>query len=184
MTWTIRDIVLPIDPREIRKRTLRIQQPVPVSGDFPEPSINQPTRFELVITGLIWPRQLAQQLDEATKNAETENIKVSVSDEVAGQEWLSGEYSVSRSEVSRTKPMYTKDNGIDVEVYEYNLTLAKFADAGGSQDSEQGGPSEDEPTSFLDMPEVAGWDENGDGDVDFNELFNWFNSLLTFGFAK
>lgn len=181
MTWTVRDIVLPIDPSEIKKRTIRLQQPVASVGNFPDPALNQPTRFELEIKGLIWPRTLAKQLDEATKNAETEDLLISVDDEPAGEEWLSGSYSVTRSEVSRNKPTYTDDNGVPVEVYEYRITFAKFADAGINSAGDEGGTAEDEPgAGFFDI-QTLGFDANGDGDIDVEDIFNFFNGLITFG---
>ena len=180
MTWTIRDLVLPIEPSEIRKRTIRIQQPIPVSGDFPSPSINQPGKFELQIKGKIWPRQLAQQLDEATKNAETEELVIFVPDEDNDNQWLSGDYSVTRAEFSRKKPVYTEEDGVAVEVYDYNITFLKYADTGSEQESDEGGPSEDEETGFFDI-QTLGFDKNGDGDIDLDDIFNWFNSIMTFG---
>jgi len=74
MTWILRGITFPIDPSSIKKKTTRIQKPVAIIGDFPSPSLNQPTKFELVFSGFIWPRNKAQALDEATKNAESEDI--------------------------------------------------------------------------------------------------------------
>lgn len=177
-TWAIRGLVLPIEPSKIKKRTIRTQQPVSVVGDFPNPTINQPTRFELQLEGYIWPRSLAQQLDEATKNAETENILVSTTDDITSF-WITGIYSVSNSEVFREKPLYDAQTG--QEVYEYTITFVKFADAGSVQNSEEGGPVEDESAGFFGFGDTVGFDSNGDGDIDTDELFNWFTNLMTFG---
>jgi len=141
MTWTIGSIPLPIDPKEINKKTSRVQVPVSATGDFPDPTINQPSRFELQIKGFVWPRNKAQELDELTKNADTESIGITVSEEqIAGStEWLSGFYSVARSQIFRKKPIFTKENGIDEEVYEYNISFLKFADLGADQSAEEAG---------------------------------------------
>lgn len=177
--WSIRGIVLPIEPSTVAKRTIRTQNPVSVTGDFPNPTINQPTRFELNITGFIWPRSLAQQLDEALKNAETEEIIVAVSDETS--QWISGLYSVGTSEVKRERPLYDAQTG--EEVYEYNISLVKFADTGSVQNSEEGGPVGDEAGAGFFGIDIVGYDTNNDGDIDFDEFFNWFNGLITFGAA-
>jgi len=179
MTWLIRDILLPQAPTEFKKRTIRIQKPVAVEGDFPDPSINQPSRYELLIKGLIWPRELAQQLDEATKNPETEHLYITVPEEVDGPEWVSGLYSVTRSEVARKKPIYNGTTG--EEVYDYKITFAKFQDTGTGGPGEESGPYEDENgTGFFDI-EALGFDANGDGDIDLDDIFNYFNGLITWG---
>lgn len=178
MVWFIRDIQLPIDPEEIRKKTTRILQPIPVSGGSPDPSLNHPAKFSLSIKGRIWPRQLAKQLDEAMSNPESENIIIFVDTEPVGDNWITGIYSVESSEVNRSKPTYEATTG--EEVYEYNLTFAKFADLGTDQDADQGGAYEDEDTAFFDFKSL-GLDANGDGDIDFEDIFNLFGSLLTFG---
>jgi len=178
MTIKIRDIILPINPSSIQKKTTRVHQPVSISGDFPDPSANQPTKFDMVLKGFIWPRQLAKQLEEATKNAETEDLYIDDDTEAIGDEWITGAYSVTQSEVSRKKPMYTTDGQ---EVYEYNITFAAFASAGADQTADEGGSSGDEPgTGFFDI-QGLGFDANGDGDIDLEDIFNWFNGLVTFG---
>jgi hypothetical protein len=178
MVWEIRGITLPIDPREIRKKTMRIQQPIPVSGDYPDPSLNQPAKFELSIKGKIWPRQLAKQLDEAMSNPESEDMFIEVSDEPVGDQWITGIYSVEKSEINRIKPTYEATTG--GEVYEYNITFVKFADTGTDQSADQAGATEDEDTGFFDF-QALGFDANGDGDIDIDDIFNWFNSIMTFG---
>jgi len=181
MTWTIRSIVLPIHPKSFSKKTTRVQQPVAVVGDFPDPGLNQPTKFSLNIKGFIWPRSLAQQLDEATKNADTENLAIHVTDDVANDPWLSGLYSVTNSTVERKKPLFQKIDGVIEQVYEYNMTFAKFADAGADQAADEAGPEEDEiGTGFLDMDEI-GFDSDGDGDIDLNGLYNFLTNIFTFG---
>lgn len=182
MTWTIRNVELPQDPKEIRKRTIRVQQPSTVSGSFPDPTINQPTRFELTIKGYIWPRTLAAQLDEATKNAESENMFISLSEEVEGLEWISGIYSVTRSEIIRNSPRYESTTG--GEVYEYNITFAAFADAGADGAGEEIGTEGDEKgAGFFDY-ETLGLDDDGNGAIGTEDLFKFFNNLLTWGASE
>jgi hypothetical protein len=176
MTWQIGGVVLPMDPKEINKKVTRFQQPATAVGDFPTPTINQPTKFELQIKGLIWPRAKAQKLDELTKNADTENLSVINTDDPGF--WLSGIYAVSRSSITRKRPIYTKDDtsGLDEEVYDYNITFLKFPDAGASQSSEEGGPEEDEPGSgFLDM------DADDNGKIDLDGIFEFMTEIFTWG---
>jgi len=174
MTWSIRGIVLPIDPSSVSKKTQRVQQPVASVGDFPDPILNQPAKFELQIKGYVWPRWKAKALDEACKNADTENVPIAISDE--SDPWLAGTYSVSRSDINQNKPIFTREAGVDVEVFEYNITFAKFADAGTNQDSDEAGPEEDEiSTGFLDM------DADGDGKIDLEGLYNFLTSIFTWG---
>ncbi len=135
------------------------------------------------IKGWIWPKAKAIELDEATKNAETENLPISVTDLGIEDTWLSGFYSVSRSDVARDKPIYDAITG--EEVYTYTITFAKFADLGGDQAADEGGPEGDEEgTGFMNLPEEVGFDENGDGDIDADEIFNWLTNILGFGVVK
>lgn len=178
--WKIRGIQLPIEPKSFRKKTIRVQKPTAVIGDFPDPGVNQPTKFEMQIKGWIFPKSLAVELDEATKNAETENLPVSVSDLGVEDTWLSGLYSVSRSDIAREKPIYDAETG--EEVYSYTITFAKFADLGSDGPGEEGGPDEDEPgAGFMNLPEEVGFDSNGDGDIDADEIFNWLTNIFTPG---
>jgi len=178
--WSIRGLVLPIEPNSFKKRTVRTQQPVSVSGDFPVPTINQPTRFELQIQGYLWPRSLAQQLDEALKNAETEVVSVITTDDDSASPWLSGYYQVSNSEIDRSRPLYDAQTG--EEVFLYDITFVKFADTGSVQNGDEGGPAEDESGSgFFGFGNTVGFDSNADGDIDADELFNWFNNIFSFG---
>jgi len=185
MPWQIEDIILPIDPQGFKKKVIRFQKPVAILNDFPDPTLNQPTRFELTIKGFIWPLTKAIALDELAKNAETENIPISVTDDAGVEDgWLSGTYSTSRSSMNRERPLYFNDNGTEVEVYEYNFSFVKFADLGADQTSEEGGPGGDEDTGFFDLPDEIGFDEDGDGEIDASEIFNWLVNILTFGVVK
>lgn len=186
MPWKIEDIDLPIDPRGFKKKVIRFQKPVALLNDFPDPKLNQPTRFELEIQGFIWPQSLAKSLDDLAKNAETENIPISVTNDAGIEDnWLSGLYSTSRSSVDRDRPLYYNDNGTEVEVYQYSISFVKFADLGSNQTSEEGGPGGDEDgTGFFDLPDEVGFDSNGDGDIDSSEIFNWLVNILTFGVVK
>jgi hypothetical protein len=178
MTWTIGPITLPMEPKEINKKTTRTQSPVSATGDFPSLTENQVARFELQIKGFIFPRSLAQELDELTRNPDSEDIGISLSEEAADveHEWLGGFYSVARSQVFRKKPLFTKVNGVDEEVYEYNISFLKFADAGTDQTAVEGGGEEDEPGSgFLDM------DADDDGKIDLDGIFEFITSIFTWG---
>jgi len=177
--WVIRGIALPIEPKSFKKKTTRTQKQTAIVGDFPDPTINQPTKFEFEIQGFIYPRKLAQELDEATKNAETEDLTISVSTLGVVDEWLSGLYSVTRSSVARDKPIFDASSG--GEVFTYKITFAGYAELGSDQNADEAGPDGDEETAFMDMPDEVGFDANGDGKVNQEEFFNWFTNIMTFG---
>jgi len=184
MPWLIEDILLPVDPKSFRKKTTRTQKPVALIDDFPDPALNQPTKFELVIQGFIWPRNAAKELDEAMQNAETTDLPISVTDDLGVEDdWFSGLYSVSKADINKTKPMFTRFNGVDVEVYEYNISFVKYASLGLDESGEEGG-GDSEGTGFLDLPDDLGFDENGDGEIDPEEIFNWLVNILSFGVIK
>lgn len=186
MTWRIEDIVLPIDPQSFKRRVIRFQKPLAILNDFPDPVLNQPTKFELALKGFIWPRTLAKSLDELARNAESENIPITVTDDAGIEDdWLSGMYSTTKSSVSRDKPLFFNDNGTEVEVYGYDIVFAKFAEFGGDQTTETGGPGGDEDgTGFFDLSDELGFDADGDGEVDASEIFDWLVNILTFGVIK
>jgi len=183
MTWTIEDIELPIDPQSFKRKVVRSQKPVPILNDFPDPVLSVPTRFELAIKGFVWPRSKAKSLDELSRNAETDNIPITVTDD-AGiiDDWLSGWYSTTRTSMDRDKPLFFNDSGTEVEVYKYNFVFVKFADLGSDQAAEEGGPGGDEDgTGFFDLSDEIGFDQDGDGNIDASEIFNWLTNILTFG---
>lgn len=179
MTWKIGALTLPIEPSSLSKKTSNFQAPTPSVGDFPDPALTYPTKFELQIKGLIWPRSAAQALDEITKNPDTEAIPITLPDEQElslEQSWISGLYSVGRSDVSRKKPVYTEVNGEAVEVYEYNITFLKFADTGADQPADEAGPAESEPgAGFLDM------DADDNGKIDLEGVFEFLTEIFTWG---
>jgi len=184
MTWLLNGIELPIPPAKFKKRTIRQAKIVSTLEDFPNPDVNQPTRFELQIEGLIWPRGKARSLDEATKNAESNEFVVFTDDAVNNDPWISGIYAVLRSEIKVDKVMFTTDPvGGSVEVFSYNIVFAKYADLDSVEPADEG-DGEDEGTNFLDMPDDIGFDENGDGDLDADEFFNWMRNIFTFGVIK
>ena len=178
MTWTLDEVVLPIPPAKMSKRTIRENKIVAVIDDFPNPNLNQPTRFELEISGLIWPRALAISLDEKTRNAEDNMFVVTLSGtDAESAPWISGTYALTRSDVSVDGPMYTGNNE---EVFEYKLTLTQYASAGVIEPGEEGGAD----NVFDDLVEDVGFDSDGNGKINGEELFNWMTNILTFGVFK
>ncbi len=178
MTWTLEGIQLPIPPRKFKKKTTRSSKIVSTIDDFPNPNTSQPTKFSLQLEGLIWPLGKARALDEAGKNAESDEFLLYVTDDAAQEEpWLTGLYAVNNAEVSVDKPMFTNNGD---QVFKYKITLAKYADAGSTENGDEG-ESDDDGTGFLDMGEDVGFDEEGDGKIGKEEFFNWFNNIQTFG---
>ena len=181
MTWILSGISLPIPPKKISKKTSRENKIVATIEDFPNPNLNQPTRFELELEGLIWPRSLAQSLDEATKNPEDESFTVALTGtDAESKPWIQGYYTVTRSEVGMDGPKYINTND---EVFDYKLTLTKFADEGSVEPGEEV-ESDENGSAFDDLIPNFGFDKNGDGDIDGDELFNWLANILTFGVVK
>jgi len=180
MSWFINDILLPIDPKTIKKRTIRSQKVVPLLNDFPEPTSSIPTRHQLIIEGWIWPRSLARELDEATVDPHGEEIDITVIESGLIDDWLSGFHSATNSSVERNKPLFTKIDGVTQEVYTYKITFMKFNES--DQSADDGGPGSDEDTVYLDTPETIGFDE--DGGPSSAEIFNWLANILTFGVIK
>jgi len=145
MTWTLNGVILPIPPAKFAKKTIRSSKIVSTISDFPNPGTSQPTRFELQLEGLIWPRSNARSLDEATKNAETNDFVVFTDDGATENPWISGIYAVTKSEVKIDKPMFTTDGA---EVYSYKITFAKYADLDSVEPADEG-DGEEEGTGFL-----------------------------------
>jgi len=144
MTWFLQGVQLPIPPAKFAKKTIRQAKIVSVIDDFPNPGQNQPTRFELNLEGLIWPRSLARALDEATKNAETTDFLVFTDDADNDDPWITGMYAVTKSEVKIDKPMFT---GTGQEVFKYKISFSKYADL-DSVDTADKGNGEQEGTDF------------------------------------
>lgn len=180
MVWSINDIVLPIEPKTIKKKTIRSSKVLPILNDFPEPTTSIPTRHQLIIEGFIWPKSLARELDEATIDPDGEEIDILVTDGGIIDDWLSGFHSASNSSVNRDKPIFTKIGGVTQEVYTYKITFLKFAEA--DQTADEGGPGSDEDTGYLDTPETIGFDE--DGGASASDIFNWLTNIITFGVIK
>jgi len=180
-SWSLGGIGLPIPPAKFKKKTIRSNKIVSTIDEFPNPNTNQPTRFELQLAGLIWPRSKARALDEATKNAESNEFLVfELNDASQPEPWITGYYAVTNAEVKVDKPKFIKVGGIDVEVFDYKITFAKYADEGSVELGEEG-IGEEEGVAFLDMPDDIGFDENGDGKVNRNEFFDWMNNIMSFG---
>jgi len=177
MTWTLNGIVLPIPPAKMAKRTVRAAKIVSTLNDFPNPDVNQPTRFELKLEGLIWPRSAARSLDEATKNAETTDFFIFTDDHVFDDPWITGFYAVTRSEVRQDKFLVT--NGTD-EVFNYKITFAKYADL-DSVESSDSGENDEIGAGFLDLPDDIGFDSDGDGKIDATGIFNFFTNIMSYG---
>ena len=178
MTWIIRGLELPQDPTTLSKKTKRVHKPTATEGNYPDLSINQVTTLEMTITGICWPRSFAQALDEVTKNPDGTDVPVSITEEFGltlEQAWISGLYTVTSSTIERKKPIYTRVNGLDVEVYDYNITFAKFADQGTDQDAVEASSENDENTGFLDM------DADDDGKIDLEGIYNFLTSIFTWG---
>ena len=183
MTWIIAGVTLPIEPRSVKKKTLRTQKAIPLVNDFPDPVVAVPTKYQMQIQGFIWPRALAIELDEATRHPENEEVEIAVLDDSGVTiTWLSGDYSVGRSSIDRDRPLY--EGSLGGEVYEYTITFQKFAELGTDETGDEGGPGSDEDTGFFDLPDDIGFDADGDGDVDASEIFNWLVNIMTFGVFK
>lgn len=183
-TWTLEGIGLPIPPAKFKKKTVRSNKIVSTIDEFPNPNTTQPTRFELQLQGMIWPRSAARALDEATKNAESDQFLVfELNDSAQSEPWITGLYAVTNAEVKIDKPRFIKFGGIDVEVYDYKITFAKYADQGSIEPADEGEGTE-EGVAFLDMPDDVGFDANGDGKVNANEFFDWMNNIMSFGIFK
>lgn len=181
MTWSLQGIILPIPPAKMSKRTTRENKIIATIEDFPNPNLNQPTKFELDISGLLWPRALAQSLDEACKSAEENTFRIYLGGtDLETKEWITGDYAVTRADINTDKPRYTNVND---EVFDYQITFTKYASAGSRESAEEGGGN-DNGVGTNDLKEDLGFDKNGDGDIDADELFNWFTNILTFGVFK
>jgi len=177
MTWFLQGVELPIPPAKLSKRTIRAAKIVTTLNDFPNPDVNQPTKFELQLEGLIWPRSLAKALDEATKNAETADFLVFTDDHVFDDPWITGMYAVTRSEVRQDKFLIV--DGTD-EVFNYKITFSKFADLGNVESSDSG-ENDEIGAGFLDLPDDLGFDSDGDGKIDFTGIFNMFTNIMSYG---
>jgi len=177
MTWFLHGVELPIPPAKLSKKTIRAAKIVSTLNDFPNPDQNQPTRFELTLEGLVWPRSSARALDEATKNAETTEFLVFTDDGATDDPWITGYYIVTRSEVKQDKALFT-ENG--AEVYKYKITFAKFADLGSVEPADKG-DGDDEGPGFLDLPDDIGFDADGDGKIGSEDIFNLFTNIMSYG---
>ena len=182
MSWKINGLVLPIEPTTLARSVQRSSTPVSVTEGFPSSSTNQPTRFELTITGFIFPKTLAEQLDSIFRDPEQEIIQIDIDEEtVTDHQWISGSYSVVQSSITRNRPLYDALTG--GEVYEYAITFLKESDT-PSAGGEGGSGGSNTGTGTDDFAGILGFDANGDGKIDFDELFNWFQNIMTLGVLK
>lgn len=171
MTWNIGGIRLPNDPEKISRRVIRKDKTLSIDLGFPNPFESIPQKFELTITGFVWPRDAAIGLWEKLKNAETESIKIVVSD----NSWLDGTYSANKVFLDRDRPFFINFGGISVEAYRFSFTFAEFS-KGDVVDGEDGGPEGDDKTDFFDIPETGGLN-----DLSEQDAINIFLNVFTLG---
>lgn len=173
MTWDIGGLKLPDDPGKVSRRVIRKDKTLTIDLGFPNPFESIPQKFELTISGFIWPQKLADSLWERLKNPETETIKIVVS-ELSDVILLDGTYSVEKVFIDRDRPYFININGTGFKAYKYSLTFAEFSK--DIVDGDDGGPEGDEKTNFFDIPETGGLN-----DLTEQDAINIFLNVFTLG---
>lgn len=147
MPWNISStggsITLPIDPADAKNQLLRQPRILQMQSTFPFPIDVGPQVYNTIVTGLIWPKTLAMQLNEMCKAA-TQQI-VQITEDTAQ---YNGLYAVDRATIERVGPEYSPAAilaGNDGQVYHYEIWFVQFADQSTIQPGDQGSLSGTEP---------------------------------------
>ena len=155
MTFSIDLVELPIFPTSIVRKLVR--KPTVNASNYGFPSLvdTGPDTFQLQIKGYIWDEVKAQELWELTKDASGEALSLAVTE--VKYDWINGLYAVTRCNVNRKKPMSTEDDGIDNDVWQYDIIFAQYSETGAYEPGDSGGVDLDEPgIGFGDFEEIAG----------------------------
>ena len=115
-----------------------------ILNQFPLPFDLGPETFQLVLKGLIWPSELADQLWELTKAAEEPSIQIEVLNDI-NFEIYSDRYAVNKSSTKISGPQFIKDSGFD---------------GGEGPDEIDGGDGDDIITGGLGADEIDGGDND------------------------
>ena len=155
MTFSVDAVTLPIFPQQIVRKLIRKPNISATTFGFPSMTDTGPQEFQLQIKGYIWNELRAQELWELTKNAEGEALALAVTE--TKYDWINGLYAVTRSNVNRKKSMTTDDDGEQVDVWQYDIIFAQYAETGSFEPGDTGGIDFDEPgIGFGSFEEVMG----------------------------
>jgi len=172
--WIIGNTVLPIPPTLIDQRVLRKQTVDSIIDQFPFAIDSGPDSFELQLKGFIWPKAQKESLIEEIKKSEDPSTQIQVADEDTdnfGQ--YEGRFAVNKSSIKADGPKFTKDAGVDVPVWTYDITFIQFAEQSNLADGEGGENDGDESgTGFGGLEDLL-------GDFDFDKFIFTLGNLFT-----
>jgi len=172
-TWKFSTIVLPIPPVIADQRVLRKQTVDALIDQFPFAIDSGPDSFELQLKGLIWPKAAKEALWEDIKNAEEPSIQIEVADDDVDFKQYEGRYAVNKSSIKINGPNFTKDAGLDVPVWTYDITFIQFADQSTLADNDTGSLDGDESgIGFGSIEDLL-------GNFDFDKFIFTLETLFT-----
>ena len=145
--WKIDDIELPMPPIEDLRDISRDFEEESIFQFFPELKKSTSTGADYTITGLIWPIDLARELEQLCRNPETKSVTLTVP--AAERLFTETEFAVKGLSINRRGPLFIKENGITYQVVPFVLTLTAYTGDGENTNETDGTTEEDEDALGL-----------------------------------